>query len=447
MKENSKVKLSDVALISVDWLQVCCYGAILSAGVRYGKYDVVDTAHGTGLFNRLFKIMDDGIPVATIQQEPRLSTLKQGLTLIKLENRVLWSSSYIAILYNLIRVFNLRYKGITRLDLCYDCNALHGGRSVSKFINDFVFKPHGTKGAIYRRGSEKFTCHGAKSQSSNSKITSIRFGSPNNPITSYCYDKTLELQEVKDKPWIRDAWEKAGLISNDKIHVWRFEISIKSEGQDLLNMDSGEIFRLSPLYMENYLPLKRLFYIYAKKVFDFRISPDGLLKKSNYKPLQIFNENVPCVTKPVKISQLHDTGRTEKICYNVLTKLENTYTDLASPIRKGISDTKQFLLLLSGAKIWETKVKKELEYLSNIRGHKFVGCIEKEWFNSINDLWYHKKMLHPDIEEAIKLSRRLEEDEIASLLSASTLDCINTRDEVSRYEIMSNLQIHELSVW
>ena len=55
---------------------------------------------------------------------------------------------------------------------------------------------------------------------------------------------------MKDKPWIRETWEKNGLINSDSVHVWRSEISIKADGKDLLNMGTGELFRLSPRYLE-----------------------------------------------------------------------------------------------------------------------------------------------------------------------------------------------------
>ncbi len=139
-------------------------------------------------------------------------------------------------LYDLISTLHLTYKGITRLDLCYDCNYFSNHKSPAKFIQDFVFKEVGKNGYIYRKGSSKFTCHGSKTSTSSSKITSIAFGSNNNKVRQYIYDKTIELEEVKDKPWIREYWELNGLISDEKTHVWRTEISIKSQGMDILNL-------------------------------------------------------------------------------------------------------------------------------------------------------------------------------------------------------------------
>ena len=40
--------------------------------------------------------------------------------------------------------------------------------------------------------------------------------------------------------------------------VWRFEISIKCQGMDVLNMSTSEIFRLSPKYLEHYPQIEKI---------------------------------------------------------------------------------------------------------------------------------------------------------------------------------------------
>ena len=99
----------------------------------------------------------------------------------------------------------------------------------------------------------------------------------------YIYDKTQELKEIKDKPWIRTCWERNGLISDDKTHVFRCEISIKCDGMDLLNMSTGQLFKLSPHYMENQPNIEKLFHFYAAELFDFR-------RKGNHNRLRDYDK-------------------------------------------------------------------------------------------------------------------------------------------------------------
>lgn len=360
--------------ISVDWLSVCCYGNQLKEGDFQGKlcrYHVRLTDTHTSIFQCVFEISVDNIPYAVVTQSPRSSALKQSLTILKLTNRVLWSTKYVEILYDMFDVFSLKYKGITRIDICYDCNKFYSGRQPARFIRQFITVPMESKGAIYRIGSEKFALYGGKSATSNCKFTGIKFGSPNNDIVPYIYDKTLELSEVKDKPWIREVWSENGLISDEKTHVWRAEISIKSKGKDLLNMQTGQLFSLSPRYLEHYENIVKLFHYYAAKVFDFRLN-NGVKCKKNFDKLQLFDTNIEVTCKPYSVSKAADTGRSEKVCYNKLRKLSETYTDLSEPIRSGLEKAMDFISHLAGVKLSTTKARAYERYLDSIKGCRFM---------------------------------------------------------------------------
>lgn len=371
--------------ISIDWLQVCCFSNLIQEGEYMSdKYKFVITMEQreTPLFKRVFTVRLKNIPVAIITQEPRSKAIKQGITLIKLENRVLYHQGYIRMLYALIEATKMKYKGITRLDLCYDCNKFYDGHNPAKFVRDFVFKAPDTKGGVYRKGSDNFTCHGARNQSSSSKITSISFGSENSRIRCYMYDKTIELKEVKDKPWIRKMWKENGLVSDDKTHVWRSEISIKAEGMDILNMSTGQLWRLSPNYLEHYENIEKIFHYYAAKVFDFRINT-GQQTKRHFKKLFLFNTDIDLTNKPVYMSESHDTGRMEKICYNKLEKLSQTYVDLAEVNRNGLYAAMQFLSALSGVKLATVRNEAYKQYLDNFKAYRFMGSLDFAYLDAL----------------------------------------------------------------
>ena len=401
--------------ISVDWLQTYCLGDVLSDGGVYSArgyvFFVKEIPNETAQFKKLWKIEYEGLRVATVQQCPRTSVINQRATLIKLENRVLYSQNYIELLYALHEALRLIYKGITRLDLCYDCNKLKDGRNVQKFIKAFVVNEAGEKGHIVRKGSSRFSLHGTRKQTSVSKFNSISWGSPKSRIRCYAYDKTLELLEVKDKPWIRKYWDDNGLLSDIsfedvekmpkkerdkklesdgygdfvKEHVWRFEISIGSQGQDILNMKTGELFKLSPKYMENQKNIEKLFYLYAEKVFNFSINT-GQKNIRNYPRLEIFEKKIEITSKPIALNKCADMGRIEKVCYNKLKKLSEEYTNLADHHRAAIIGAMEFLAELSGKKSSIVRLRRYTQYLDNLKGYKFLETEDKLYLQAMENL-------------------------------------------------------------
>lgn len=407
--------------ISIDWLQTFNYGKPLTEGkFTYKNYAFVvkHENHETPLFLDVFSIKWQNRKIATILQRPRNAVIHPLSTCVKLENRVLYSQRYIELLYAINTAFELRYKGITRLDICYDCNHLHGGRDVPRFLRQFMTKTPLKKGHIIRTGSQRFTAHGTRSNTSIANISSMRWGSPNNDITAYCYDKTLEMCEVKRKPWILETWDKNGLkydIEQDaidkmterekkskidsgtmkehvKTSVWRFEISITAKGKDIINMSTGELFRLSPDYLEHEEQVHELFYIYAGRCFDFRINK-GCKRIRDYEPLQIFENQYQQTKKPYSLSKSADTGRIEKICFNKLFRLNEQYTDLAEPYRNSLLQVMEFLKILSGLKYETARLKKESAYLAHLRAEKYISEDTETYFRALTQARENRKDL------------------------------------------------------
>lgn len=377
--------------ISVDWLQCYCLKKKNSSfcnnpEIRHDEFhfQVVQQPTETAMFKQLHSVSINGLEVATLESSPRSSKLKQDMVLVKLTNRVLYSHQYVKLLYALFDAFGLIYKGITRIDLCYDCVKFSGGRSPQRFIQNFVFSNSTTKTQYSKVGRDEFICHGKKSTSTGTRINYIAFGSGKSRYRSYIYDKTLELEEVHDKPWIRKTWEENGIISSPKAHVYRSEISIKSSGTDLLNMSSGELFKLSPLYLENQRAIEKLFHYYANRVLHFK-QCTGQKRKKDYKEIQLF-ENKPEITcKPISISKSHDTGRIEKICYNVLDRLSKTYVDLSAYRSAGLKDAMDFLSELCGIKSGILAQERYKRYLDNFECHMFSNQHVLDYLQAIEN--------------------------------------------------------------
>lgn len=321
--------------VSVDWLQTYGSSAPLTEGIKkstskmFPQFSLVQDSVGTAMFAHLFTFVYQEKPIAIIQQCPRSSTLPKNITLIKLHNRQLYHEGIIEVLFEVHKVLFVEYRGITRLDLAYDCNMFMDGYNPAQFIQDYSTPSQPGSDYIYRRGSGKFVLHANKvAKSGNIHYNGIKFGSPSSRVSAYLYNKTLELIEVKDKGYIRKMWQNAGLINSLEYPVWRFEISIKAQGFDLLDLSSGELFRLEPGMLSHQSKIEVLFKSYSEKYCDFRRAPEGHKRKA--KRIELFDLRTPISFLPHTVVSSLDTGRTEKIIVNRLKKIAKENNDLTT---------------------------------------------------------------------------------------------------------------------
>lgn len=373
--------------ISVDWLEVCCYGNNIEEGIKIVngmRYQIVDEKKSTRVFKKLYKVIYRGLEYFYIQQEPISSALKRGLTLVKVANRVLYSEKYIPLLLDLLKALHLHYKGVSRLDIAYDCNRFYEGLSPRRFIHNYITKPLEKKGGIYLANVKKHITFFEKSISSNTRYSYIKFGMGTGGRSAYIYDKSVELKEVKDKPWIRKVWEDNGLIDNDDVHVWRAEISIKSQGKQLLNLDTGELFALHPSFLDTYEKICKIFHFYASKAFDFRVNR-GQKNRRNFPPLRLFDPNIIVTCVPRKVSISADTGRAEKVCRNTLQRVSRTYIDLSDSVRHSLAAAIEFMGNISEIKEARYGQEQYKQYLDMFASCKFITEEDIAYFHALEE--------------------------------------------------------------
>lgn len=400
--------------ISVDWLQVYCICNHWAAQKElYGvgrTYSVKKESLVTKLWQEVYTISYMGREVAQVCRLPRSPQLNPAGCTLKLANRVLYSQQYVEMLYELLDLLGFQYVGITRLDLCYDCNYLRDFQRVDEFLMQFFSHAPYCPGHIIRTGSRNVIVNAKRSNTGATSISAMRWGSPSSDIGAYCYNKSLELLEVKDKPWIRETWEQNGLVNvwskeqfdelTDKqknrligagetekfiaTPVWRFEMSIKGHAKDLLDIKTGELFKLSPEYLRSQEKIEALFFTYAAKVFDFRMST-GQTQIKNYPSYPIFSSAHEVSAKPVQVSLYADTGRTERIVVNKLEQLQETYSDLAGVKKESIEAAIEFVRTLAGVKSSIVRKKKELRYIAHMSGKKFVRADVDEYLMFIEE--------------------------------------------------------------
>ena len=398
-------------ITNLDWLQVFCLGDALTTNVvtlKNLKYKAKDTGKETMQFQKLYYIYRNGFKVAEIQQEPRTRVINKRATIVKIDNQILYTTLYTEILYEILEAYTLDYKGITRIDVCLDCQTLYNDKDVQEFLRQCVGLQENQKGYIYNVRRTHCDFHTSRTANFGCRINSVKWGSPISRISCYCYDKTLELAEKKDKPWIRQVWErngidyqytseeifewgkekdkklakanerkkkrmieKHGLADWIKKPVWRFEISIKGQGKQLLMEDTGEIFNLSLDEIANQRAIQILFFSYAKNCFVFRQNT-GQVDRYNFKPLQIFDWGGETIWKPKYVSYKQQTGKSEKACYNKLAKeLQNVSEDDAET-QKAFARVMEWMQQQANLNIMMYDKRKWMQSLAGVRAHQWV---------------------------------------------------------------------------
>lgn len=325
-------------LISCDWLQCYCLATKqLSFNCYYYSGEIGPHGYNSAYllkestdYNPSYKVSYDvyqnKLKIASIFVMPRGLNRKNNAASIKLANRLLYCSDFIFYLYDVCKAIGFEIVGITRLDLCYDCNYFANHLHPLGFINKYAITSRKKKfSPITRDHSNKFTLIGTKKKDVTS-FDYLRFGSHKSACSAYIYNKSKELNDVKEKSYIRAAWKEIGL---DDKNVWRSEISISCKGLDVMNLATREIFRLSPAAIESQQKIEDLWYVYAKQYLSFR-KVDGTKNKRYYEHLPIFEQSGSPAIKPRFVNRTMDSGRREQMAYNVLKDIKE-HVDGYSP--------------------------------------------------------------------------------------------------------------------
>ena len=214
--------------INLDWLEVHCLEPSLLNAAYYtaAGCNVKVREYGTPQYKEMFTIFDDAeykLPMFEIRRSPYSLKDAGGIfdsnsVHIRLSNRLCYDVDPISLLRQFLDKHNYKLIGISRIDIALDVTRFSNDVDPGDFLHDYIleryFKLH--LSTIAPRGAEvlggNFSAHGKDGQFSR-LYNSLKWGSPKSAISVKVYNKTLELFEVKDKFYIRDAWKAAGLTS------------------------------------------------------------------------------------------------------------------------------------------------------------------------------------------------------------------------------------------
>lgn len=339
------------AIVSCDWLELFTYvkdDRLLQkiSETEVNGYTITREGEGTAFFENRFIIKSGKKQIATLLTKPRASFINKRTALLKLANRCLYYQGWSKLASELLESLKLQYKGITRIDICADLKRFANGYRPHKLIKEYVTKSYGEDGYIHRKGSNEFSCHGSKDKGGISKMNYISFGSRKGNVRAYIYNKSKELREANhSKPWIKELWKENGLQETTKEDIWRCEISIKARGLNLLNFETGELFKLQPEYVDTQKAIEKIFLVYAKKYLNFSVQ-HGQKRAKDFETIKLFDQFEEIPVRPIYISEKIDAGKTEKMIVNKLEEYTKTYNDIPTDVITGIGKTIAFLYML-----------------------------------------------------------------------------------------------------
>ena len=247
--------------INIDWLEVFCKQQIPLTPdyMRKRGFHVEVREYGTPQYKQMYTIYGDQTktyPLYEVRREPYSIKENGGIfekndCHIRLSNYECYRPNCVQKLQEFFLRFGLEPQSITRIDICLDVLHCDDGQDMGEFIRDYIlekyYKVHIAK--ITPHGPEVngsfFGAHGKETMYER-EYNSIKWGSPTSAISVKIYNKTQEMAEVKNKPYILDQWRAAGLIDEadinqaTKLQTVRYNIAKLTKGLNFAK-DKDEI--------------------------------------------------------------------------------------------------------------------------------------------------------------------------------------------------------------
>lgn len=291
--------------VNIDWLEVYClesvdYFPCNADFYRTQNFEVVERDYGTRQYAEMFTILDkDGHAFVEIRRNPVAAQsghddrgiFSEFSTHIRLVNRYCYAENAVTLLSDFLHRFDYTIVRIYRLDICLDFERFDSGDDPFKFMQRYM------AGRYSKINQSNLSGH-AKDRWESREWNSASWGSPQSMVTTKLYDKTLELKEVKDKPYIRLAWFQSGLVDHPcqlykvlpdgttyKPRIWRVEFSIRSSARGWVVVEDSKGTKKRRVVMEHtlgsYATRQQLLHAFANLAdhyFHFKKFIEGVRK-------------------------------------------------------------------------------------------------------------------------------------------------------------------------
>lgn len=289
---------------NIDWLECYCLEDYLNYphDAEYFRslgFHVNEREYGTPVYKQMFVVFGtDDQPLIEVRRVPKSArgfnengVLDPMACHIRLTNRSCYFNSPAKIMQQFLEQYGFNFQRISRIDICLDFEKFDWGDDPQDVIQRYMAGRYTkiNQANIASRGTDKW----------NTRLwNSVSWGQQKSMIGTKFYLKTKELEEKKDKPYIRQAWRAAGLVDDEytlekfnedgtayKPNIWRVEFSIKSSTRKWFVMEdvtgAHRKIRSIPHTLDMYESREKcldMFFSLAEHYFHFKIYKEGVRK-------------------------------------------------------------------------------------------------------------------------------------------------------------------------
>lgn len=345
--------------INIDWLQVT---AKESPEIRCWKdyetrFGLIVRPHesggGANWNERIEVFRPDGFKYAIINRSPKTPKSQGGIIPddacnVQLCNRYCYDEYCTEKFADWLDQNGFRNVEAKRIDLCMDFVMFDDGTDPYDMIRDY------NSGNLLKIGRSHVDNHG-EDGTGPVQYHSMRWGTDTSMIVTRLYDKTLELAQQHDKPYIRNGWIHAGVLTDidDPHRVFRLEFQISNKCKQFYSEDNehkqGEI----KWYNNMLFWYKRKNWLYAykglvKQYFRF-VRSTGTKRKYESEPWNPFLWGNSIMYKPAPLPYFKDSGRGELMMLKKLEKLQEYYANDLSATAN-IVETRRLITQIYGCR-------------------------------------------------------------------------------------------------
>lgn len=321
--------------INLDWLELYCLEDSIGYPhdadfFRRAGFSVNEREYGTPVYHQMFTLLDEaGQPLIEVRRVPKSAigqqihgVLDPMACHIRLANRTCYFNSPVTFMQQFIERYGFHYQRISRIDICLDFIKFDYGDDPAVFMARYM------SGRYAKINQANIAAHGADRWDGRT-WQSVSWGDKKSMIGTKFYNKKLELSQVHDKPYIRQAWQAAGLVDDAMTlaiydadgkatypDIWRVEFSIKSSTRNwfIIEDNNGKKTKIRSIRntLEVYSTkqhLLNMFLSLADHYFHFKKYEPGK-RKDRCEDKLLFNprdrsefyklENVSTVNEPSK---------------------------------------------------------------------------------------------------------------------------------------------------
>lgn len=241
----------------------------------------IEREQGTNIFKRIkdfYNTRDELI--FTIVFQPHSKIIQSNFGQLQIANKWLYVGNLSKLVYKIFFQSNFELVNISRIDLCTDFFNFENKYNPLTFIQDVA------KGNVLKVNPSKINFWG-KTADYSIDYHAMNVGERDSTFNFKLYNKTQEMEEKKEKGYIKTKWHKKLLgyeeliKMGEKPTIWRLEVSIKDwnkikiDGKKVIevNSDVFNILNYHPYFLQFFISKKFIWKNDIGKFIDFIDNP------------------------------------------------------------------------------------------------------------------------------------------------------------------------------